>query len=197
MDAIMKLAEVIEQKYREKYICKNDIGYLKQDWLIHQVVKILKKYPKLLELITPDMSIEKIMGIINDFIANEIERRQLKLEKLRFILTDKWQCRSQETMLLLLLLGYCFHKSVIRMKNNNIAFGEYFKPYEAECVISHMAYPMPYQSANNLLDLIIKQLTESSCSASDIQNNVDNLAKTTSSKKINEIIFVNKNNKHK
>lgn len=197
MDAIMKLAEVIEKKYRDKYIGNDDSGYLKQDWLIYQIIQIVKKHPQLLKLIDFEMSIEKIMGIINDFIASEIKRRQLKLAKLRFILTEKWQCRSQETMILLLLMGYCFHKSVIRMNNNRVPEGEYFKPYGAEDVISNMAYPMPHQSSNNSLDEIIKQLTGSSCSSSDIETKVDKLSKNSSKTKINEIIFVNSKNRFK
>lgn len=198
MDAIIKLAEAIELKYREKYFGNFDNGYLKQDWFIQQIVKLLKKYPQLIELIDIDnMSIEMIIALINNFISREIEKRELKLQKLRFILTEKWQCRSQETLILLLLLGYCFHKSVVRMKNNRVSEGGYFKPYEAENVISHVAYPMPPQSRNDLLDQIINLVTESSCSTKDIEKKVADLDKNTSKPEKNDIFFANKNCKYK
>lgn len=60
-----------------------------------------------------------------------------------------------------------------------------------------MAYPMLHQSSNNLLDEIIKQLTESSCSSSDIESKADDISKNSSKTKINEIISVNKKSRFK
>jgi len=195
MDAVIRLAEAIELKYREQYMKD---GLIKQEWLIHQIIKLLRKYPKLIELISADMSIEKILSIINAFIAQEIEKRDLQhLNKLRHVLTEKWQCRSQETLLLLLLLGYCFHRSVKRMTQNRVREGEYFKPYISEITISHLAYPMPVQVSNYKLVSIIKHVSESSCSSSDIQNEVEDLIVEEKKMEKNEKKFVNKTGRFK
>ncbi|RZG16724.1 hypothetical protein EXT47_05195 [Pseudoalteromonas sp. CO342X] len=160
MDTIIKLAEALEAKIRINYGKELDISYNPQSWLIHQIVKLLKKYPELLDVIDESMSIEKVISIIDGYLTKVIERRELKLDKLRFFLKNKWEYRSQESLILLLLMGYCFKKSVHRLQHNQAHIGCMFKPYVGEQTCANIAYPMPKQFRSERLNELIQLITD-------------------------------------
>lgn len=182
METLIKLAESIEKKYRKQY-CITKEATLKKDWLIFEISHLLRVYPALCKLITSDMSLSSMALIINDYINIERKRRELKLDKLKKLLNDNWQYRHKETLVILMLIGYSFNQSIIRLKNNQTKVGEYFKPEESESVANILAYPMPEQDKFSLNQLF-RQLENSAISSSDIQESIKNSIEVTHKKNI-------------
>lgn len=182
METLIKLAESIEKKYRKQYCIKKE-ATLKKDWLIFEISHLLRVYPSLSKLITSDMSLSSMALIINDYINSERKRRELKLDKLKKLLNDNWQYRHKETLVILMLIGYSFNQSIIRLKNNQTKVGEYFKPEESESVANILAYPMPEQDKFSLNHLF-RQLENSAISSSDIQESIKNSIEVTHKKNI-------------
>ena len=173
METLIKLAESIEKKYRKQYCIKKE-ATLKKDWLIFEISHLLRVYPSLGKLITSDMPLSSIALIINGYIDSERQRRELKLDKLKKLLNDNWQYRHKETLVILMLIGYSFNQSIIRLKNNQTKVGEYFKPEESESVVNILAYPMPEQDKFTL-NRLVRQLESTNVSDFHIQLSINKL----------------------
>jgi len=157
------LATLIEQRFRAEKLDDNDAyKYLKNDWLIDAIINLLEQHPKLKEKIQiNEMSISKIISIIEAHFKNLQKVRTLNRKKLISFITNNAQFRKSETLILLLILGFSFSHSFKRMNNNNKEVDEVLEiEPSATGVTCNVNYKilMPKQSINKkvkeLYDLI-------------------------------------------
>lgn len=158
------LATLIEQKFRAEALGDLDaFKYLKNDWLIDAIIGVLKAHPEVKERINIDkMSLNQIICVIEKFFKEKSNRRKLKQEKILKFIKYRDGYRSEETLLLLLVLGFTFRHAYKRLQNNQKCVGEILdlepSMSGAKCNV-HFQIKMPIQKKNpmvkSLYDLIM------------------------------------------
>jgi len=157
------LATLIEEKFRGEALSGNDKRkYIANDWLIDEILKLLKKHPALKELINIDeMSISQISNIFEKYFQKINSRRKLNKKVIVNFVKQHSEFRKMESLILLLVLGISFFNMFMRMSNNQKKTGDVLD-IEAnfEGVTCNINYnePMPKQSmdcnASELYELI-------------------------------------------
>lgn len=120
------LATLIEEKYRADFLNDNDAAkYQKNNWLIDELIQLFKKYPKIKRYIkVSEMSINRIMAIIEWFFEELRKERDLDNKRIFFFIEKHQEYRKLESIILLLILGGTFINVFNRMKNNQKDVGE-------------------------------------------------------------------------
>jgi hypothetical protein len=120
------LATLIEEKFRGEALSGNDKRkYIGNDWLIDEIVKLLKKHPALKELINIDeMSISQISNIFEKYFQKINSKRKLNKKVIINFVKQHSEFRKMESLILLLVLGISFFNMFMRMSNNQKKTGD-------------------------------------------------------------------------
>jgi hypothetical protein len=157
------LATLIEEKFRAEILPDNDKRkYIENDWLIDEILKLLKKHPVLKDLINIDeMSISQISNIIEKYFQKINSRRKLNKKVIINFVKQHSEFRKMESLILLLVLGISFFNIFMRMSNNQKKTGDVLDiepSFEGVTCNVHYNEPMPTQSidcnARELYELI-------------------------------------------
>jgi hypothetical protein len=157
------LATLIEEKFRGEALSGNDKRkYIENDWLIDEIVRLLKKHPALKELINIDeMSISQISNIFEKYFQKINSRRKLNKRVIINFVKKHSEFRKMESLILLLVLGISFFNIFMRMSNNQKKTGDVLDiepSFEGVTCNVHYNEPMPTQSidcnARELYELI-------------------------------------------
>jgi tRNA-dihydrouridine synthase len=99
------LATLIEEKFRGEALSGNDKRkYIGNDWLIDEIVRLLKKHPELKELINIDeMSISQISNIFEQYFQKINSRRKLNKRVIINFVKQHSEFRKMESLVLLLV----------------------------------------------------------------------------------------------
>lgn len=173
------LATLIEQKFRAEALGDLDaFKYIKNDWLIDEIIAVLKAYPEIKERIDVDkMSINQIISEIERYFKDRNNRRKLSQEKIFNFIKSRDDYRIEETLLLLLVLGFTFNHAYKRLQNNRKGAGDVLdlepNPFGANCNV-HFQTKMPIQKKNPMLktlyDLIVNDAVPSQVVDSELES---------------------------
>jgi hypothetical protein len=157
------LATLIEEKFRAEILPANDKRkYIENDWLIDEILKLLKKHPPLKDLINIDeMSISQIIDKIEKYFKKINSKRKLNKVVIINFARAHPEFRTMETLIFLMVLGFSFFNMFKRMSNNQKKTGDILEVesnFEGVTCNVHYNEPMPKQSmdcnARELYELI-------------------------------------------
>lgn len=157
------LATLIEEKFRAEILPANDKRkYIENDWLIDEILKLLKKHPVLKDLINIDeMSISQILDKIEKYFKRINSKRKLNKVVISNFVRAHPEFRKMETLIFLMVLGFSFFNMFKRMSNNQKKTGDVLEiepSFEGVTCNVHYNEPMPKQSmdcnARELYELI-------------------------------------------
>ncbi len=173
------LATIIEQKFRAETLGDLDaFKYIKNDWLIDAIIAVLNAHPEIKERIDIDkMSINQIISEIEKYFKEKNNRRKLRQERIFKFIKSRDDYRIEETLLLLLVLGFTFNHAYKRLQNNRKGAGEVLdlEPnlFGANCNV-HFQTKMPIQKKNPMLkslyDLIVNDAVPSQVVDLELEN---------------------------
>lgn len=120
------LATLLEEKFRTEILPDTDKRkYIENDWLINEILQLLKKHPELKNSISIDeMSVGKILERIEIYFNKMNQKRRLnKVPTINFLKKHP-EFRKVETLILLMVLGMSFIGMFKRMSNNQKKVGD-------------------------------------------------------------------------
>ena len=174
------LATLIEQKFRAEALGDLDAyKYLKNDWLIDAIIGVLKAHPEIKERINIDkMSLNQLICVIEIYFKEKSDRRKLKQEKILKFIKSRDGYRSEETLLLLLVLGFTFRHAYKRLQNNQKCAGEILdlepSMAGAKCNV-HFQIKMPIQKKDPMVKLLFDLIVNDDVPSQVIDSEFENL----------------------
>lgn len=174
------LATLIEQKFRAEALGDLDAyKYLKNDWLIDAIIGVLKAHPEIKERINIDkMSLNQVICVIEKYFKEKNNRRKLKQEQIFKFIKSHDDYRIEETLLLLLMLGFTFRHAHKRLENNQKGAGEILDLEPslsgAKCNV-HFQIKMPIQKKDPMVKLLYDLIVNDDVPSQVIDSEFENL----------------------
>jgi hypothetical protein len=152
----LTLAQAFEQKFRLEVFGENDSrAYFEHDALILQIKDLLLAHPFLVKVLSDkNHSISQILAVIADYFRKIVKDRLIQENKLQQFVIINQKYRINETLALLLMMGFSFKYSFTRITNNQKKVGDAFifeKCDDMDLMTMDYEYIMPIQEKNSLI----------------------------------------------
>jgi hypothetical protein len=152
----LTLAQAFEKKFRLEIFGENDSrAYFEHDALILQIKNLLLAHPFLLKVLSEkNYSISTILAMINDYFRKIVKDRLIQENKLQQFVMINQKYRINETLALLLMMGFSFKYAFTRITNNQKKAGDKFifeNCDDMDLRVMDYEYILPKQEKNNII----------------------------------------------